>query len=135
MTEAHSFGTLVRRQRKALDLTQAALARRVGCAESLIRKIEAEERRPSRQVAERLAEALRIVPTERELFVQVARGERNAADLPLDQRSSIHAAAEQPRSLLPAPLTPLVALITGHWLRSSRPASISGFSDSCAAVG
>ena len=31
--------------------------------------------------------------------------------------------------------TPLVALITGHWLRSSRLASISGFSDSCAAVG
>ncbi len=30
---------------------------------------------------------------------------------------------------------PLVALITGHWLRSSRLASISGFSDSCAAVG
>ena len=86
MTEAHSFGTLVRRQRKALDLTQAALARRVGCAESLIRKIEAEERRPSRQVAERLAEALQLAPAERELFVQIARGERPVAELPLDQR-------------------------------------------------
>ena len=38
-------------------------------------------------------------------------------------------------ALRPAPLTPLVALITGHWFRSSSPASISGFSESCAAVG
>lgn len=37
-------------------------------------------------------------------------------------------------ALRPAPLTPLVALITGHWLRSSSPASINGFSESCAAV-
>lgn len=111
MTEAHSFGTLVRRQRKALDLTQAALARRVGCAESLIRKIEAEERRPSRQVAERLAEALQLAPAERELFVQIARGERPVTDLTLDQRRAWQPAqpdSEAPRSLLPAPLTPLV---------------------------
>src|SRR5689334_13020221 len=67
LTAVHSFGALVRRKRKALDLTQAALAQRVGCAESLIRKIEAEERRPSRQVAERLADALQIVPEAREL--------------------------------------------------------------------
>src|SRR5262245_23955384 len=86
LTEVYSFGTLVRRKRKALDLTQAALAQRVGCAESLIRKIEAEERRPSRQVAERPADALQIMPEERRLFVQVARGERSAADLRPDQR-------------------------------------------------
>ncbi len=35
-----SFGYWVRRQRKALDLTQAELARRVGCAEGTIRMIE-----------------------------------------------------------------------------------------------
>src|SRR5262245_43056706 len=86
MFAAHSFGALVRRQRKALDLTQAALAERVGCAESLIRKIEAEERRPSRQVAERLADALRIAPEERGLFVQIARGERAAEQLELPEQ-------------------------------------------------
>ena len=40
-----SFGYWVRRRRKALDLTQAALAQRVGCAKVTIQKIEAEERR------------------------------------------------------------------------------------------
>jgi len=43
-----SFGYWVRRQRKALDLTQAELARRVGCAEGTIRMIEADARRPAR---------------------------------------------------------------------------------------
>ena len=38
-------------------------------------------------------------------------------------------------ALRPAPLTPLVALITGHCASFSSPASISGFSASCAAVG
>ena len=42
-----SFGYWVRRRRKALGLTQAELARRVGCAEVTIQKIEADERRPS----------------------------------------------------------------------------------------
>jgi predicted ATPase/transcriptional regulator with XRE-family HTH domain len=111
LTTVHSFGSLVRRQRKALDLTQAALAQRVGCAESLIRKIEAEERRPSRQVAERLAEALQIIPEERRLFVQVARGERTVAELRPAQPSPWQSAQPDPhlpQSILPTPLTPLV---------------------------
>jgi predicted ATPase len=45
-----------------------------------LRKIEADERRPSRQIAERLAEQLALPPQERELFVRVARGE-----LPVDR--------------------------------------------------
>jgi transcriptional regulator with XRE-family HTH domain len=58
--EIFSFGDWVRRRRKALDLTQAALAQRVGCAVITIQKIEADERRPSRQIAERLADQLAI---------------------------------------------------------------------------
>jgi transcriptional regulator with XRE-family HTH domain len=46
-----SFGTWIRRRRKALDLTQQ-LAERIGCSLSLIFKIESDERRPSRQIAE-----------------------------------------------------------------------------------
>src|SRR5919199_450400 len=69
-----SFGYWVRRRRKALDLTQAELARRVGCAEVTIQKIEADERRPSSQIAGLLAEHLRIPPTERSTFLQRARG-------------------------------------------------------------
>src|SRR5262245_15041281 len=51
-----SFGLWLRRRRKALDLTQDALAARVGCSVATIRKIEADERRPSHQIAEILAQ-------------------------------------------------------------------------------
>jgi transcriptional regulator with XRE-family HTH domain len=55
---AHGFGYWLRRRRKALDLTQEALAAAVACSRFAIRKIEADERRPSRRLAERLAEKL-----------------------------------------------------------------------------
>ena len=70
-----SFGYWVRRQRKALDLTQAELARRVGCAEGTIRMIEADARRPSRQIAARLADHLAIAPADRTTFIRAARAE------------------------------------------------------------
>ncbi len=70
-----SFGNWVRRRRKALDLTQNELARRVGCSLSLIFKIETDERRPSRQVAELLAAHLEIPAEQRETFLRVARQE------------------------------------------------------------
>src|SRR5215470_9887002 len=75
MERTASFGYWVRRRRKALDLTQEELARQVGCAEVTIKKIEADERRPSRQIAERLAESLQLAPAQRAAFVQAARGE------------------------------------------------------------
>ena len=56
----NSFGYWLRRRRKALDLTQEALAQRVSCSGFTIRKIEADERRPSRQLADRLAAVLAI---------------------------------------------------------------------------
>jgi peptide/nickel transport system substrate-binding protein len=69
-----SFGRWLKQRRKALDLTQEALARRVGCATVTIRKLEAGELRPSRQVAERLAEHLGVEPAERPAFIRFARG-------------------------------------------------------------
>ena len=57
-----SFGYWVRRQRKAMDLTQDELAQRVGCAVITLRKIESDERRPSCLMAERLAECLALPP-------------------------------------------------------------------------
>jgi predicted ATPase/DNA-binding XRE family transcriptional regulator len=71
-----SFGYWVRRRRLALDLTQASLAAQVGCASITIRKIERDERRPSRQMAERLADYLGIPAQERESFIQTGLGER-----------------------------------------------------------
>ena len=74
-----SFGYWVHRRRKALDLTQTMLARQVGCSLSTIRKIEGDERRPSRQIAELLADRLDIPEAERDDFLRRARGEFVAA--------------------------------------------------------
>ncbi len=68
-----SFGTWLKHRRKALDLTQAELARRVGCATVTIHKIEADGLRPSRQMAEQLAEALEISPAGSARLLQAAR--------------------------------------------------------------
>ena len=80
---AHSFGYWLRRRRKALDLTQEALARRVSCSDFTIRKIEADERRPSRHLADRLAAALAIPEQERRAFLDTARAVQAAGRLPL----------------------------------------------------
>src|SRR5439155_5223757 len=70
-----SFGYWIRRRRKALDLTQDELAQRVGCATATIKRIEADERRPSRQMAERLADCLELAGEQRAAFVKAARAE------------------------------------------------------------
>ena len=80
----HSFGYWLRRRRKALDLTQEALAQRVGCSGFSIRKIEADERRPSRRLAERLALSLAIPEEERRDFLNAARAVRATDHLLLD---------------------------------------------------
>lgn len=55
-------------------LTRQKLARRASCAVITIEKIEIGERRPSREVAEALARALRIPEAERAAFIAFARG-------------------------------------------------------------
>src|SRR5919204_672285 len=82
MDEPVSFGYWIRRRRKALDLTREVLARQVGCAVVTIRKIEADERRPSLQIAERLAECLQIPLADRVAFLQAARAELTVDRLP-----------------------------------------------------
>jgi tetratricopeptide (TPR) repeat protein/transcriptional regulator with XRE-family HTH domain len=71
--QPYSFGYWLRRRRKALDLTQEALADSVSCSRFAIRKIEADERRPSRRLAERLADRLAVPQEEREAFIAAAR--------------------------------------------------------------
>ena len=65
MDAPFSFGTWLRQRRRALDLTQAELARRLGCATVTLQKIERDERRPSKEIAERLAEVLELPSEER----------------------------------------------------------------------
>ncbi len=80
-----SFGYWLRRRRKALDLTQEALGQRVACSGFSIRKIEADERRPSRQLAERLAASLAVPEGERRAFLDAARAVRAVDRLALDR--------------------------------------------------
>ncbi len=72
--DALSFGEWVRRRRKALDLTQEQLAQRVRCARVTIKKIEADELKPSRELAALLGEQIDIPVAERDAFVRFARG-------------------------------------------------------------
>jgi predicted ATPase/DNA-binding XRE family transcriptional regulator len=114
MESTASFGYWVRRRRKALDLTQAALAQQAGCAVVTIRKIEADESRPSRQLAERLAACLALAPDERDGFLKAARAELAIHRLPLPaeplapvERPAPSSAAP-PTGNLPLPATPLI---------------------------
>lgn len=70
-----SFGEWLRRRRGEFGLTQANLAREVGCAPITLRKVEAEERRPSPELAQRMAEILRVPQDQHAAFMRFARGE------------------------------------------------------------
>ena len=75
-----SFGEWLQQRRKARGWTQKELARHISCSVSAIRKMEAEERHPSVQVVERLAEVFEIPENQRKLFLRFARGDWQAAN-------------------------------------------------------
>ena len=107
----YSFGTWIKRRRKALDMTQQQLAQRVGCSDSLIFKIESDDRRPSRQIAELLAEHLEIPNEQRDLFLKVARQKKAVDGLEsLSPLSTLEpASAPHPHhSHMPISPTPLI---------------------------
>jgi len=114
-----TFGEWVQRRRKARDLTQQQLAEQIACSLAAVRKFESNERRPSREVAALLADALDVAEEDREMFVEVARGLRTADTLPTPEPTpqqapvlapvAIAARQVRPRSLrLPTPPTPLI---------------------------
>ena len=111
MEQRASFGYWMRRRRKALDLTQHELAQQVGSAVGTIQKLEADERRPSKQLAMRLAELLQIPSAERDTFVKVARADLAAEHLEIDDRAPEIAPAptlDRPSSNLPTPATSFI---------------------------
>ncbi len=111
MEQDASFGRWLQQRRRALGLTQEELGQQVGVARATIRKIEADERRPSKEIAERLAGCLRVALEELPSFLRFARGEsathqpvrlpEPAANVPWQPHTS-------PPSNLPVPPTPLV---------------------------
>jgi DNA-binding XRE family transcriptional regulator len=68
-----SFGNWLKGYRRSLDLTQEQLAQHIGYATITIRKIENDDIRPSKQLAERLADKLKIPSNERQAFIEFAR--------------------------------------------------------------
>ena len=103
MPESISFGAWLRQQRRALDLTQKAFAERVGCAEITVRRMEADEYKPSNELAFVLFEKLGIPEPERPQWVRFARG---LAAYPNHQITS-YPPREQ-KTNLPIPLTSFI---------------------------
>lgn len=104
MTDKVSFGEWMKRARRELDLSQAELAARVGCAVVTIQKIEQGGRRPSRQIAELLCRHLQIPAEEAERFLRLARTS-DPAVLPANLAVEI---SSPPVGNLPAPLAPFI---------------------------
>jgi predicted ATPase/DNA-binding XRE family transcriptional regulator len=76
MPVIYSFGEWLKQQRKRLHLTQGEVAAQTHCAIATIKKIERDQRRPSAELAELLAQALHVPPAQHDIFIQCARGQR-----------------------------------------------------------
>ncbi len=109
MDHKQSFGDWLKRRRRVLGMSQVELGQRIGYANVTIRKIETNERRPSVQMAEKLAEVLSIPPEERSHFIAFARGEGAQATLSFPaQTAPVPQGAPRPRQTLPTPLTSFI---------------------------
>ncbi|HEU5103456.1 MAG TPA: tetratricopeptide repeat protein [Roseiflexaceae bacterium] len=105
MSDPSTFRTWLKRRRTERGLTQEELGERVGYAGQTIRKIEGGQRRPSLQLALKLAQALQLSPEEQAAWMSAARAvaePEEAATAPQPLRSPT------PSPGLPAYLTPFV---------------------------
>jgi predicted ATPase/DNA-binding XRE family transcriptional regulator len=112
MSDILFFGEWIAQRRKALDMTQRELAAQTNCSLATIKKIEMDERRPSRELAEALAGVL-CVPTDKiAVFVDCARGLRPGEVLrTISVASHDHNAAVSP---LANDLTPNITPLIGR---------------------
>ncbi|GEM_PF-5532146 len=109
MDPALVFGMLLRRHRKAHDLSQEALAQRAFCALDTIKKLESGRRRPSRQLAAQLAEVLGLSGAERDAFLTAARAGISADTAAPDEQAPLTAVV--PTTIqrpLPQQVTPFI---------------------------
>ena len=115
-----SFGQWLRQQRKALDLTQEALGKLVSCSPHAIRKIEADERRPSRRLTDRLGEHLRISSIDQPAFFAAARGVLAQLSTPVQADVELCAT---PTDAAPAPM-PFVGRVAQERILRTRLAQL-----------
>lgn len=92
--QQRSFGATLKTYRKAHDLTQEALAELVGCSTDAIRKWEANRFRPSKHMAQRLADqfALPSASEQRAAFMHLARATQDTP--PITDQHAVAPAAE-----------------------------------------
>ena len=111
MNHEAAFGPWLKLHRKALGMTQKELAERVGCVAMTIVKIEAGDRRPSKQIAELLAKSLDIPADEHQLFVEFSRADLLAEQFALlaqgNPRAPWRGLHRRPNNL-PAQPTPFI---------------------------
>lgn len=113
-TGALSLGPWLKQRRRVLDMTQDELAQRATCSLATIRKIEAGDLLPSKQLAHQIAIALGIPEAEHAAFVTFARAERAAVLAtafvePAPSSEYFGQPRQEPRrQRMPAQLTPLV---------------------------
>jgi predicted ATPase/transcriptional regulator with XRE-family HTH domain len=103
------FHEWLKKRRRSIDLSVDELSRRVACSPNTLRKLETGERRPSRELAERLAQHLQVAPDELPAFLSYARA-GSADSAPAQVVPALpQAAPALPRR--PAPPRPLTRLI------------------------
>ncbi len=102
MYKSISFGAWLRQKRRALDLTQKALANQVGCAEITVRRMEANEYKPSNELALVLFEKLGLPEPEQTQWVRFSRG---LAEYPNNPTPS---QIREQKTNLPLPLTSFI---------------------------
>jgi predicted ATPase/DNA-binding XRE family transcriptional regulator len=105
-----SFGEWLRRQRKALGMTQEQLGRQVFCSTSAVKKIETGLRRPSAQIVERLAEIFNIPANEKTAFTRFARSGEWSTEFSRSIGNTFwHTPPKTTLSTIPATVTSLIA--------------------------
>ena len=104
--QAPSFGGWLKRLRTQQDLTQEALAERVGCSPQTVRMLESGRRRPSFEMAERLADVLAVSANDRPTFLRIARSKLLRNDIVALEQVAVVQLPTRPS--LPAPPTPLI---------------------------
>lgn len=107
MNREFSFGTWIKKRRTILGLSREALAEQVGYSVAMLRKIEDDERRPSKKAAVLLAQALAIPPEQEDGFLKVARQEFaiDHLDEPGEEEAFPWQTVAPPQTNLPVPAT------------------------------
>lgn len=103
-----SFGEWLKRRRRGMGLTQQQLAARINYSTITLKKIEAEERRPSPEIVARLAEIFNIPQSEQIAFLRFARGDWTLAPARSHDASPWLASHAAPSSNLPFQLSSFV---------------------------